>query len=74
MCWRSASSRVEIEEVKEIEDVNEVEEEDGSVAGAMPEMEADFNSAKGIRSSFPGERRTARSMRFSSSRTLPGQE
>src|SRR6266478_3858190 len=71
MCWRSASSRVEIEEVDE---VNEVKEEEGSLAETVPEMELDFNSAKGMRSSLPGERRTARSMRFSSSRTLPGQE
>ncbi len=68
MCWRSASSRVEIEEVKEAKG------EEGSVAEGAPEMELDFNSAKGMRSSLPGERRTARSMRFSSSRTLPGQE
>src|SRR5713226_5594523 len=74
MCWRSASSRVEIEEVKEVDEVNEVKEEEGSLAETVPEMELDFNSAKGMRSSLPGERRTARSMRFSSSRTLPGQE
>lgn len=35
---------------------------------------AGFNSARGTRSSLPGERSTARSMRFSSSRMLPGQE
>jgi len=73
MCWRSASSRVVIEEVNEVDDVREVKEEEGS-GWAVPETEADFNSPKGIRNSLPGERRTARSMRFSSSRTLPGQE
>jgi len=65
---------VEIEEVKEVEEVKEAKDEEGSVAGAVPEMDGDFNSAKGIRSSLPGESRTARSIRFSSSRTFPGQE
>src|SRR5260221_14729370 len=74
MCWRSASSRVEIEEVKEVEEVNEVKEEEGSAAEAALEADGDFNSAKGMRSSLPGESRTARSMRFWSSRTFPGQE
>src|SRR5258708_38174489 len=76
MCWRSASSRVEMEEeeVKDVEEVNEAKDEGESGAEAAPEMAADFNAAKGTRSSLPGERRTARSMRFSSSRTLPGQE
>ena len=71
MCWRSASSSVEIEEAEE---VKEVKEEEGSVTDAGPSTEEDFNSAKGMRSSLPGERRTARSIKFSSSRTLPGQE
>jgi len=74
MCWRSASSRVEIEEVDEVEDVNEAKEEGASAGKAALEADGDFSSAKGMRSSLPGERRTARSMRFSSSRTLPGQE
>src|SRR5260370_37903410 len=77
MCWRSASSRVEIEEGDEVEEVKEVKDatdEEGSAPEAAPEMAADFNSATGTRSSLPGERRTARSRRCSSSRTLPGQE
>src|SRR5258708_25691333 len=77
MCWRSATSRVEIEEGDEVEEVKEVKDatdEEGSAPEAAPEMAADFNSATGTRSSLPGERRTARSRRFSSSRTLPGQE
>src|SRR5712691_3559684 len=74
MCWRSASSRVEIEEVEEEEvtEVKETKDAEGSVAEAALEMAVDFNSLKGTRSSLPGESRTARSMRFSSSRTLPG--
>jgi len=66
MCWRSASSRVEIEEVEEAEDVKEVKEvkgEEGSAPVAAASAE-DFSSAKGMRSSLPGERRTARSTRF----------
>src|SRR5712692_7889911 len=76
MCWRSASSRVEIEAVEEAGDVKEAKEvkEEEESAPVVAARAADFNSAKGMRSSFPGERRTARSMRFSSSRTLPGQE
>src|SRR5258707_13226687 len=52
MCWRSASSRVEIEEVSEADEVKEVKEEEGS-GWAVPEMEADFSSAKGMRNSLP---------------------
>ena len=77
MCWRSASSRVEIaeaEEAEEFKEVKEAKEEEESVPGAALEMAVDFNSLTGTRSSLPGERRTARSRRFSSSRTLPGQE
>ena len=76
MCWRSASSRVEIEEVEEadeVKEVNDAKDEEGSAPAAVA-RDAAFNSAKGMRSSLPGESRTARSMRFSSSRTLPGQE
>src|SRR5712692_2659885 len=72
MCWRSASSRVEIEEGEEVREVKEVKDEEGSEAEAA--SAADLSSEKGTRSSLPGESRTARSMRFSSSRTLPGQE
>src|SRR6266436_4133185 len=75
MCWRSPSSRVGMEEeVKEVEEVDEEKDEEESVPEAAPELAVDFNSVKGTRSSLPGERRTARSTRFSSSRTLPGQE
>src|SRR6266849_9847941 len=74
MCWRSASSMVEIGELKEVEEVSEVKGEEGSVAEFALEPEADFSSARGTRSSRPGESSTARSIRFSSSRTLPGQE
>src|SRR5437588_12371980 len=78
MCWRSASSRVEIEEVEEADEIKDVKDAKDE-EGWAPEAEAvaraaDFNSAKGMRSSLPGESRTARWMRFSSSRTLPGQE
>src|SRR6266446_532245 len=73
MCWRSDSSRVEIGEDEEVEDVKEVKDEEESPP-ALAARAVDFNSAKGMRSSLPGERSTARSMRFSSSRTLPGQE
>jgi len=73
MCWRSASSRVGIEEVNEAEEVREVEDEEAS-APTMELPVADLSSESGTRSSLPGERSTARSRRFSSSRTLPGQE
>ena len=74
MCWRSASSRVEIEEVKEAEDGKEAEEKEEESAPAAVASAVDLSSEVGMRSSLPGERRTARSIRFSSSRTLPGQE
>src|SRR6266851_909356 len=75
MCWRSASSRVGMEEeVKEVEEVDEEEDEEESVPEAAPELAVDFNSVKGTRSSLPGERGTARLMRFSRLRKLPGQE
>src|SRR5258706_16329664 len=74
MCWRSASSRVEMEGLDEVKEVNETEDEEESAPEAAPGPEADFNSVRGTRSSRPGESRTARSMRFSSSRKLPGQE
>src|SRR5229473_1317992 len=77
ICWRSASSRVEIEDAVEVEEVKEVKDakdEERSVPAAALDMAVDFNSATGTRSSLPGERRTARSRRFSSSRTLPGKE
>ena len=75
MCWRSASSRVEID-VEAADDVNEVNEvkDEAESAPALAAKADDFNSAKGMRNSLPGESRTARSIRFSSSRTLPGQE
>src|SRR6266849_10741387 len=73
MCWRSASSRVEIEEVEEADEVKEVKDALDEEESA-PEAEVDFNSVRETQSSRPGESRTARSMRFSSSRTLPGQE
>src|SRR5439155_21319995 len=73
MCWRSASSSVEMEEVAEVKEGNDAKDE-GSTAEAAPGTEVDFNSPRGTRSSWPGESSTARSMRFSSSRTLPGQE
>src|SRR2546430_10316552 len=53
MCWRSASSRVEIEEVEEadeIKDVKDAKDEEGSAPAAVARA-ADFNSAKGMRSS-----------------------
>src|SRR5258708_24846010 len=77
MCRRSASSRLEIEgveEAEEVKDVKDANDEEGSAPAAALDMAVDFNSATGTRSSLPGERRTARSRRFSSSRTLPGQE
>src|SRR5260370_346990 len=76
MCWRSASSSVEIGEDEEAEDVKEAKEvkDEEESAPALAARAVDFNSAKGMRSSLLGERSTARSMRFSSSRTLPGQE
>ena len=75
MCWRSASSSVEIEEVRELEDVKE--DPDSVPAAELSSRFASsvvFSSLSGTRSSFPGERSTARSMKFSSSRMLPGQE
>src|SRR5260370_31526280 len=74
MCWRSASSRVEIEEVMEVGEVKDGKEEEGPVMALEETFAADLNSDSGTRSSFPGERSTPRSLRFSSSRTLPGQE
>src|SRR5206468_9968634 len=74
ICWRSASSRVEIEEVKEAEEGKEVDEKEEESAPAAAVRAEDLSSEIGMRSSLPGERRTAHSIRFSSSRTLPGQE
>ena len=71
MCWRSASSRVEIEEAKEAE---EATGEEALAPETAAEPEPSLSSESGMRSSFPGESSTARSTRFSSSRTLPGQE
>ena len=73
MCWRSASSSVEIEEVEDVKEVKEIEDEEESA----PESAAGatgFSSEMGTRSSLAGESSTARSMKFSSSRILPGQE
>src|SRR5439155_423105 len=64
MCWRSASSSVEMEEVAEVKEGNEVKDE-GSTPEAATGTEVDFNSPRGTRSSWPGESSTARSMRFS---------
>ena len=61
------------EEVEEVNVVKDVEDEEDS-APVVAANAGDFNSAKGMRNSLPGESSTARSMRFSSSRTLPGQE
>src|ERR1700687_4001869 len=76
MSWRSSSSRVEIAEVEaeEFKEVKDAKDEEESAPGAALEMAVDFNSVTGTRRSLPGERRPARSRRFSSSRTLPGQE
>ena len=63
-----------MERVEEVEELKETEEEEESVPETALETAVDFNSVTGTRSSLPGERRTARSRRFSSSRTLPGQE
>src|SRR5260370_28915854 len=72
MCWRSASSRVEMEEVEEVKEVKEAKDETGATAEVA--NAADLISEKGTRSSLPGERSKARSMRFSRSPTLPGHE
>src|SRR5260370_41163515 len=74
MCWRSASSRVEIEEFKEEEDGKEAEEKEEESAPAAVASAVELSSEVGMRSSLAGEKRTERSIRFSSSRTLPGQE
>src|SRR2546425_8772756 len=74
MCWRSASSRVEIEEVKEAEEGKDVEEKEEESAPAAVAGAEDLSSETGVRSSLPGGRGTARSVKFLSSRTLPGQE
>src|SRR5580704_11174867 len=75
MCWRSASSRVEIEALEEAEGAKEAELNDGEETSPPPgARKTDFRSETGTRSSLPGERSTARSMKFSSSRILPGQE
>src|SRR5260221_8432721 len=71
MCWRSASPRVEIEEVAGAEEVKEVE---ADKEGSAPASAADLISESGPRSPLPAERRPARSTKFSSSRTFPGQE
>jgi len=52
MCWRSASSRVEIaeaEEAEEFKEVKEAKEEEESVPGLRLEMAVDFNSLTGTR-------------------------
>src|SRR2546427_6551935 len=74
MCWRSASSRVEIEEVKEAEEGKDVEEKEEESAPAAVAGAEDLSSEKGVRSSLPGGKRTASSLRFSRSPTLPGPE
>src|SRR5258706_5794815 len=56
MCWRSASSRVEIAEVEEAEEFKEVKEAkegEESAAGAAPEMGVEFHSVKGAGPSPP---------------------
>src|SRR5260370_22332592 len=50
MCWRAASSRVEIEEVEEDEEVKEIKDEEGSEAEVA--SAADLSSEKGTRSSL----------------------
>src|SRR5260370_6876846 len=71
MCWRSASPRVEIEEVAGAEEVKEVE---ADKEGSAPASVADLISESGPRSSLPGERRTARSTGFSRCRPFAGHE
>src|SRR5437879_12164256 len=74
MCWRSASSRVEIEEVKEGEEVKDGKEEEGPVTAWEEAFAADLNSDSGTRSALPGVRRTARDGRVRSARMWPGQD
>src|SRR5260370_27642844 len=71
ICWRSASSSVEMEEAEEVKEAKEVKDDEESAAEAASAL--DLSSERGTRSSWLGESSTARSMRFSSPRTLPGQ-
>src|SRR5580698_86797 len=67
MCWRSASSRVEIDEVDELEEAKEVEDEESVPAAEVPARFAkslDFSSLTRTRNSLPGDSRTARSIKF----------
>src|SRR5207244_13181646 len=59
ICWRSASSRVEIEEVKVEEGAEEVKGAEASAPGATGEPEACLSSERGMNSSWPGDRNTA---------------
>ena len=64
--------------MEEVGEVSEVKDEEESPSEAeFPRWFAgsvDLSSLTGTRSSLPGERSTARSTKFSSSRMLPGQE
>src|SRR5213078_1659455 len=58
MCWRSASSRVEIEAVKEVEEAEEPKDEEESAPYAALGADSSLSSERGMRSSLPGERST----------------
>src|SRR5260370_41389894 len=66
MCWRSASSRGEIEEVMEVGEVKDGKEEEAPVMALEETLAADLNSDSGTGSSLPGDMSTERSMRSSS--------
>src|SRR5208337_2082484 len=75
ICWRSASSKVAMDaNAGGALDAGAALRGDSVAVEIRSEAgERSRNSGRGTRSSLPGERRTARSTRFSSSRTLPGQ-
>src|SRR2546427_12553567 len=56
MCWRSASSRVEIEEVKEAEEGKDVEEKEEESAPAAVAGAGGFDAGSGVRGVLLGER------------------
>ena len=65
--WRAGRCRLDCGGVKMLPS------EGMSVETSLTESVACFSSESGTRSSLPGLRSTARSMRFSSSRIFPGQ-
>src|SRR5260370_7846527 len=69
ICWRSASSSVEMEEAEDVKEAKEVKDDEESAPEAASEM--DLASERGTRSTWPGETHTAPSLSFSISHPFP---